>query len=414
MSERTRVPDSRRDERGIALVMAMMVLLAMSLLAVLLMISLQVETKIAGHSARHSAALNIAEAGVAEALSHIRNGDFPNNMNPRTVGQVYLVPFGSVPGCGADTFPVATGQVGGQWLNYSTASKDTNALTVKYKTDPTGAVIYRYDPNINPPVNPNTGFPIWVVTARGQKGDDVRRIRTEVIQKPFNITVNGAMSAKLGIDFSGNSAICGYNHRMDTPNQTNGVHPGGPCVAWEIGSGDLPGSWSEQNVTSGGSSSQSGNPVNNRDSQGTGFYSGPWDALGITQSEFFSWVGAPVAIAPVTPNGIFYLDNNAIHQDQSGVFAYPGGNGEGLLYIDGDATINGNFNYRGLIYIEGDLHINGNVWILGGLIVRGKSRIKIANGSCVVLYSRDAIQQNIAKYGGQFMTLSWTELPIGP
>jgi hypothetical protein len=44
-------------------------------------------------------------------------------------------------------------------------------------------------------------------------------------------------------------------------------------------------------------------------------------------------------------------------------------------------------------------------------VVRGKNRIKIANGSCVVLYSRDAVQQNVAKYGGQFTTLSWNELP---
>jgi hypothetical protein len=385
MSEPVKVPPPGRDERGIALVMALMVLLAMSLLAVLLMISLQVENKIAGHSARYSAALNIAEAGVAEALSHIRNSDFPNNMNPRTVGQVYLVPFGSVPACGPDTFPVATGQPGGQWLSYSTASKDTNALTVKYKTDPTGTVIYRYDPNISPPINPNTGFPIWVVTARGQKGDDVRRIRTEVIQRPFNIAIQGAMSSKMGIDFSGNAQVCGYNHRLDTPSFTNGVHGAGPCQVWEIAGGDLPGSWSEQSVTSGGSAAESGNPVNNRDAQGTGFYSGPWDALGLTEAEFFSWVGTPLAVPPATPVGIYYLDNNFVHQDQSGVFAYNGSNGEGFLYIDGDMTLNGNFTFRGMIYIEGDLKVNGNVWILGALVVKGKSRIKIANGSCVVL-----------------------------
>src|SRR5689334_20880959 len=60
----TSVPEIARGERGIALIMALMVLLAMSLLAVLLMVSLQVETKISGHSARYAAALNIAEAGV--------------------------------------------------------------------------------------------------------------------------------------------------------------------------------------------------------------------------------------------------------------------------------------------------------------------------------------------------------------
>jgi hypothetical protein len=42
--------------------------------------------------------------------------------------------------------------------------------------------------------------------------------------------------------------------------------------------------------------------------------------------------------------------------------------------------------------------------------VKGKGRVKIANGSCVVLYSRDAVQQNVSKYGGQFLTLAWREL----
>ncbi|TMQ70447.1 MAG: hypothetical protein E6K80_08460 [Candidatus Eisenbacteria bacterium] len=254
-----------------------------------------------------------------------------------------------------------------------------------------------------------------MVTARGRKGDDVRRIETEVVQRPFNVVVDAALAAQVGIDFSGNAQVCGYNHKIDTPSYTNGVHgppgPVGPCTAWETGSGDLPGSWSESNVTSGGSASQNGSPTQNSDNHGAGFYSGPWEALGLTQAEFFSWIGPALAIPPGIPNGIIYLDNNTTHQDQSGTFAYAGGNGEGFLYVDGDLTINGNFTYRGLIYVEGDLKVNGNTWILGGLVVKGKSRVKLANGSFVVLYSRDAVQQDVSKYGGQFMTLAWRETP---
>jgi Tfp pilus assembly protein PilX len=413
MNRRPRVPAPKitREERGIAMIMALMVLLAMSLLAVLLMVSLQVETKIAGHSARYAAALNVAEAGVSEALSRIRNGDIPNTMNPRTVGQIFLAPAGSIPPVGADTVAMGTGQPVGQWLEYSTANKSTDVLTVRYKTDSLRTLIYRYDQNLVSPVNYTSGFPIYVITAMGKKGTDVRKIETEVVPRPYNVVVNAAVAAKKGIDFGGNAAICGYNHRMDTPSYTNGVHPAGPCNAWEIGSSDLPGGWSEEDITTGGSASEGGSPSWKNDNNGAGFYSGPWDALGLSSAEFFAWMGSPLAVPPVTPNGIFYLDNNFTHQDQSGVFAYNGTNGEGFLYVDGDMTINGNFTYRGLIYIEGDLKINGNSWILGGLIVRGKSRIKIANGSCVVLYSRDAIQQNITKYGQQFLTLSWREIP---
>ena len=112
------------------------------------------------------------------------------------------------------------------------------------------------------------------------------------------------------------------------------------------------------------------------------------------------------------PIGMIYLDNNATLMDRTGAFAYHGGDGEGYLYVDGDMTINGNFTYRGLIYIEGDLHINGTCWILGGLVCKGKADINLANGTLTVLYSGDAIQQALAKYGGQFVTLGWRELPL--
>jgi hypothetical protein len=211
--------------------------------------------------------------------------------------------------------------------------------------------------------------------------------------------------ADVGINFSGNSDVCGHNHSMNTPVGTKGRPP---CNAWELGYGDLPGAWSGGTITSGGSAVQNGNPPT-IDGQ-TGFYSGPWDVFSMTQAEFFSWVGAPLGSEPAPPTGIYYLDNNGTTQDQSGNFAYHGGDGDGLLYIDGDMTLNGNFNFKGLVYIEGDLQINGVCWILGGLVVKGVTTIKIANGDCTVLYSEDAISQNISKYGGQFVNIAWREI----
>jgi hypothetical protein len=128
----------------------------------------------------------------------------------------------------------------------------------------------------------------------------------------------------------------------------------------------------------------------------------------MSQADFLGWIGPSQSAAPAVPNGMFYLDNNGVAQDQSASYSYSGGTGSGLLYVDGDLTLNGTFNYRGMIYVEGDLKINGSCWILGGLIVRGKSTLK-ANGNCTVLYSSDAIRQNISRYDTKFMRLSWRE-----
>ena len=397
------IPVPARDQRGIALVMALLVLLVMSLLAATLMMSINVDTKIASFGRRENQALNIAEAGIAEAVSRIRSGDIPTNTNVLQVAQIFNALPGNVPVLGVDSIALATKQPDGQWLTYTTASKTDSVLTVAYR-DSAKQKIYRYDPSRNPAIQTQTGYPIFVVTSTGRKGSAYRRIVTEVIQKPFNVNVKAALAADKGIDFSGNSDVCGFNHSINTPAWTRTITPDDP---WELGAGDIPGSWSTSTITSSGSSIQDGNPPN-QPNQAT-FYNGPWEALGMQQAEFFSWIGSPLAIEPANPKGVYYLDNNGSSQDGSGDFKYNGGVGEGMLYVDGNLAINGNFVFRGLVYIEGDLQINGNVWILGAILVKGKSRIKIANGDCTVLYSEDAIAQNVAKHGGQFVTLSWRE-----
>src|SRR5206468_1996388 len=68
-----------RDQRGIALVVSLLVLVFLSLLASALLVSINVETKIAARTSRADRALNAAEAGIAEALERIRIGDVPDN-----------------------------------------------------------------------------------------------------------------------------------------------------------------------------------------------------------------------------------------------------------------------------------------------------------------------------------------------
>jgi PilX N-terminal len=399
--------ESVRNERGVALVMALLVLLVLSLLSAALMMSVNTETLIAGHSQRETQALNTAEAGLAEAVARLRVGDIPNNMNANMNAYIFNTAAGSVPVLGANDIALATAQPAGQWLNYSKATPGPDVLNVHYRTNGAG-VILKYDPTLNPKIQAGSGSAIFVITSTGYQGKDVRRLQEEVIQKPFNVNVKAALAANVGIDFLGNSYTCGHDHSWQTPAGTRDA----ACVPWETGpKAPLPGGWSTGTVTSGGSSDQRGppDPPGYIQSQ-TGFYTGPWQALGMTQAEFFQWVGAPLGSEPNPPRGVYYLDNNGVQGDGTGSFAYHGGDGEGMLYVDGDLTINGNFTYRGLIYVEGNTQINGTFWCLGGLIVKGKTRIRQANGSAGLLYSSEAIQQALQKYGGSLVAISWKEL----
>jgi Tfp pilus assembly protein PilX len=390
-----------RDERGMALFIALICLVVLSLAAAAFMSVGNVETKVAGHNLRGSQALNLAEAGVAEALSRLRRGDIPNNLKPGMVTQIFLAAPGSVPVLTGDSIALSTAQEAGQWLQYSTPNITDKVLTVEYKTDANKTVIYKYDSTKNPAIQTTSGMPIFEITSTGRKGTDRRQVVTEVVQKPVSVNAMGALVADVAIEFSGTSNVCGFNHRMDmSPWST-------PCSSFHNGPPNKPGAWSSGEIKEAGATTVIGSP--DTASHQTGFYQGPWSVFSMSQQEFFTWLGSPTAIQPEPPVGIVYLDNNDVAQDLSGDFNYNGGEGEGFLYVDGNLTVNGNFIYRGLIYIEKDLQINGTCWVLGGIVVKGQTTIKIANGTATVLYSQDAIVENVTKYGGQYVTLSWIE-----
>src|SRR5437870_8346807 len=125
-----------RDERGIALVIAMLALLVVTMIVIVLMSTLNVETKLTGYDLREAKARNNAEAGVAEAVARIKNGDIPDTGTPTSVAQIFATNPGQVPTVGTDTVAMATGQPSGQWLDYSSATKGQDVVTVNYKLDP--------------------------------------------------------------------------------------------------------------------------------------------------------------------------------------------------------------------------------------------------------------------------------------
>jgi Tfp pilus assembly protein PilX len=405
-----------RGERGIALVVALLVLVVVTLLSAVLIMTVNVDTQIAGHSQRASQALNYAEAGIAEAISRIQNEDIPSDGgNPRMVAQVFLATPGNVPAVGVDTLAMATAQPVGNWLRYSTPAKGPEVLTVRYRTNEARTQVYRYDPALNPAIQTGSGYPIFVITSTGRQGADERRVTTEVIQQPVNVSMKGALVSEKGVKFTGNAWACGYNHRADTPTDTgiNGRTGLGGCNEdagihhWETGSGDLSGIWTSNNVNGGGASQVDGNPPKAEGQ--AGFYAGPWETIGMSQADFFSWIGPSTNSVPGDLDGIYYMDNNNTSGDASGGYTFHG-EGSGMLYVDGDATFNAGFVYRGLIYVEGNVKLNGHMWVLGALVVKGQLTNQVQfNGGATILYSEDAVKQNISKQRGQFVTLTWHE-----
>jgi type IV pilus assembly PilX-like protein len=407
----SRHPSRAAGEHGIALVVALIVLLVLSLIAAALMLSLDVETKISGHDERRTQALNVAEAGVAEAIARIRSGEVPDTLNPKMATQIFLVAPGSVPVLGSDSTGLATAQPAGKWLVYSGSKRGPQVLTVTYKTDDAHTAIYRYDKTKNPAVQTVSGEPIFVVTSTGKVGAETRTVVSEVFRKPFKTNIKAALTADRQVHWiGGNAAVCGYNHSLSTPTGygDQGRLTGNTCVPYEVGHDDLPGCWSTDLVYTGGAADEAGVPTPDVSYQ-TGFYAGPWEALGMTQAAFGSWLGARQDPAPTNPVGVTYLDNDGTPGNQSGSWGMGGGIGQGMLYADGDLNLGSGFVFKGLIYVEGDLSFSGHAWILGAVIVRGRVKEVKMTGGATVLYSKDAIDLMLGKYAANFTSLSWRE-----
>ncbi len=397
-------------ERGMALVIALLVLLVLSLLATMLMVSVNVETKIAGHGLRETSALNVAEAGIGEAQARIADGTLTAALaeNPVKVTEIFNALPGSVPVPGVDTTGFATAQPSGAWLPYSRPTPGPGVLTIEYKTNTARDVLYRFSPSSTPPVHlGGSGWPVYRITSTGAIGADRRTIQTEIYALPVPVNVYGAVVAQVGIDLGGTIHIDGHNHSSAMPSGTEGAAtdpyhldpitdvPG--VVSSDVidhhGTPDVQGSSPAE--VSNWVGPYAGNPP-------TGFYRGPWDVFSMTQSQFFQWMGAPVASPPDPVNGLVYVDGDA---------AIHGSTGTGILYVSGDLTINATFTYRGLVYVKGDLKVNGTVWILGGLVVEGQTKVDLATGNAEVYYSADMISQAASQAGGNFTRLSWRELP---
>ena len=132
-------------ERGSALVVALLVLLTLSTIATMMLVNISVDTKSSSTAVLESRALNLAEAGVGEALERIRSGDVPDNLDPMMVTQIFLAAPDRVPALGADSTALATSQPAGSWLDYSSPARGPDVLTIRYKTDAARTLIYRYD-----------------------------------------------------------------------------------------------------------------------------------------------------------------------------------------------------------------------------------------------------------------------------
>ncbi len=224
-------------QRGIALVIAIMVLLVISVIGAGVMVITKTEMQLSSHQVWRTQALAVAEAGMAEAIQRLRLsssdtlfiGDTSSVVDPDWCAVIYL---GENDFQSGDTFYYHSVQAGlDDVLLYAdtTPYSDYN-IRIYHKQDASGRV-YFYDPGTRTqfaadPANvEDLYYPVNIVEVVGRAGKARQSIIAEVarvsvtakVQAAFNV---GALTIQGG---GGDVRVCGHNHKKTTPHMVGGV-----------------------------------------------------------------------------------------------------------------------------------------------------------------------------------------------
>ncbi len=429
------VASGPEEERGVALVSMLMILGALAVLSVGFMIFSTTEIQIADNQRNHTAALYVAEAGISEVLGRMNLspgtmvtanaytfdafiGDDPVNPDPDWRTEVYLSDAGALPAPVGTEIVVPTVQSSTDWLHYGDVNGGLTPIVIEHKwvdLDADGVreapELVRYDGNRFPPENFVSGMPIDVITVPAILNGARRMIQTEVTHVPITVNVTAAIISDNAVDLTGNMCGCGHNHDMNTPvgtripacrpfelcaNRTMDAVAG--CLVAVQTTGD--------DAATGGASDLEGFPAWSDTSSANAFFNVE-EYLGLSVAEWNEIRSNPdytSANDAAVMDGIVVVNGHATAGEK-----FNGNNGQGLIYVDGDMDIAGNFVWRGLVFVEGDCEIIGTAWILGAIIVRGATTDAFSAGNSTILYSQDAI----ATYVGSSLPLTqlaWKEL----
>jgi len=89
-------------------------------------------------------------------------------------------------------------------------------------------------------------------------------------------------------------------------------------------------------------------------------------------------------------------EGHIVHYDTHGTRGYlhPGTTGCGVLLVEGDVEIDGDFSWYGAVLVTGSLHLTGGgiKRVIGGLVVAGAARLD-AGAETSLVYCSEAITQ---------------------
>ena len=255
-------------------------------------------------------------------------------------------------------------------------------------------MVYKYNKTQNPPIQTSSGLPIYRITSIGTVGTVSKRLVVEAVR---SISLQPAGLRRLRHQHQVHEGRRGLRLQ---PLRADALSHGVVVTNPEQGAANVAGDryrGPSGNALSYGTFVKTGPSLDYGVppvvSGAAGFYNGPWEIFGMTQAQFFALGRRPGRQARCSSTVSITSTTMPRAQNQSCNISYAGAiTGSGILYVDGDLTLNNNFHFKGLVYCEGDITASNSAWILGALIAeRPNWQPEQHDRSNTFLLSSDAI-----------------------
>ncbi|OGP92947.1 MAG: hypothetical protein A2156_10360 [Deltaproteobacteria bacterium RBG_16_48_10] len=380
-----------KEERGIALIISMMMLLTLTFLGMSAVMTSTYDTRISGNVRASEQAFNVTDAGINEFLGRFRWGatNEIQDLDPENPNwELFL----AIDASKAQTIGYSAGD------NFIQSLQNQLDFRVKitHKVDLANNVIFHLN------------SPIYIAKSYGFTADGAKRIIEAEITRP-EFDPPAALYTEQPVNIQGNSTYIQGTDTCGTKNK--------PGIAVT-----LPQTPTDPITTSGNPTIQ-GNPAKKYNSKNADL-KGMVDIL--KNSAQFSYDyntnktlsgqewGTPTGsgtTSPLTFNGpmnIVYFD---MHGDKRLTLS-GGSGGAGILLVNGDLELNGGFKWYGVIIVMGSMDYTGGGQknVTGGVWAAETATVQIdIGGNAGIMYCSEAVNKLRAKLPTSRMT-KWRDV----
>lgn len=399
MNEELRAKELR-DERGIALILAMLILLVVTLIGISAVNTTIYDNLIAGNKRASEEAFYVAEAGINEFMGRFReDATFKISDNDPT-NPLWKLLLAKNLGKGATKIGYASGDPNSI---QSLQSQLDFGVEIRHKIDsssPANVITY-------------SGVPIYILKSHGFTLDGGNKVIEVEIKKAIDLDPPSSIYSKNSVNVQGGSIYiqgndqCGKDDKYGIITTSDNVEINGKPTIDGIPTGNP-----YSIITNSPIDSDLQGTINNL--KGNVNYSFNYTSDQTLTGYSDSW-GIPTfneqnaTEKPLTytgPMNIVYFNMNGKKLKLAG-----GCHGAGILLVDGHLELHGGFSWYGVIIVTGALDYTGGGEknVTGGILGGDSTTVKIeVGGNAGILYCSEAVKRS--KKSIPFKTTRWREI----